>query len=104
MDNCKTLTSITGPNTDLLDFGCVCLIPTLTSVSRQAILPEPPIILIQYITQTVKRNYGNNSGKVRDQKQEIAYRRSLGDEDIKKSLEAVINPYKRLLRNGHRYS
>jgi hypothetical protein len=75
-------------------------IPTLTSVSRQAIFAgKPPIYFPNSIYSTnseekLWKQFWQGQGL---QKQEIAYRRSLGDEDIKNSLDSVINPYKTIV-------
>lgn len=82
------------------DSAVFAWIPTLTSVSRQAIFAgKPPIYFPNSIYSTnseekLWKQFWQSQGL---QKQEIAYRRSLGDEDISNSLEAVINPYKTIV-------
>jgi hypothetical protein len=82
------------------DSAVFAWIPTLTSVSRQAIFAgKPPIYFPNSIYSTnseekLWKQFWQDQGL---QKQEVAYRRSLGDEDIRNSLDAVINPYKTIV-------
>jgi len=79
------------------DSSIFAWIPTLTSVSRQAIFAgKPPLYFPNTIYST------NNEEKLWKQfwqgqglqRQEIAYRRSLGDGDASESLDTFINPHK----------